>query len=191
MLSLSDELRPNEAQTMPPLQDHFGQALVPISTVTWNTFASRGGRDFNIRACFSPQRPLPSVFDAQSGTPTNAGRRRGWMLKHTNPKHQSLRGCAHVCEEKATRDRAVNHLVQFLSEPARRVLSDDLELAKLRKGISYCFWMSDKLLVQQALASELADIFPKIPDPSLRSFDKAAVLVGVAARTIALFGFPR
>jgi hypothetical protein len=57
----------------------------------------------------------------------------------------------------------------------------------LEKG----FWMSDKLLVQQALASELADIFHKIPDPSLRSFDKAAVLVGVAARTIALFRFPR
>ncbi|KAF9786820.1 nucleolar protein,Nop52-domain-containing protein [Thelephora terrestris] len=105
------------------------------------------------------------------------------MLKLTNPKHRILRELsAHVCEEKATRDKAVKHLVQFLSEPARHVLSDDLEQAKLWKGVFYCFWMSDKLLVQQALASGLADILLKIHDrASLRSFDKAAVLAGVAA----------
>ena len=96
--------------------------------------------------------------------------------------------CAHfLCEEKATRDKAVKHLVQFLSQPSARVLSDDLELAKLWKGIFYCastvsyplltpesaycsleegYWMSDKPLVQQALAVELADIVLKIPDPS-------------------------
>lgn len=45
---------------------------------------------------------------------------------------------AHLCEEKATRDKAVKHLVQFLSQPSGRVLSDDLELAKLWKGIFYC-----------------------------------------------------
>ena len=44
----------------------------------------------------------------------------------------------HCCEEKATRDKAVKHLVQFLSQPAERVLSNDLELAKLWKGIFYC-----------------------------------------------------
>ena len=44
----------------------------------------------------------------------------------------------HCCEEKVTRDKAVNHLVQFLSHPAERVLSDDVELAKLWKGIFYC-----------------------------------------------------
>lgn len=68
--------------------------------------------------------------------------------------------------EKATRDKAIKHLVQFLSQPSGRVLSDDLELAKLWKGIFYCFWMSDKPLVQQALATELAEILLKIPDPS-------------------------
>ena len=45
---------------------------------------------------------------------------------------------AHFCEEKATRDKAVKHLVQFLSQPTGRALSDDLELAKLWKGIFYC-----------------------------------------------------
>ena len=44
--------------------------------------------------------------------------------------------CAYLCEEKATRDKAVKHLVQFLS--AGGALSDDLELAKLWKGIFYC-----------------------------------------------------
>jgi hypothetical protein len=46
--------------------------------------------------------------------------------------------CAHVCEEMATRDKAVKHLVRFLPDPTRRVLSDDLELAKLWKGSFYC-----------------------------------------------------
>ena len=44
----------------------------------------------------------------------------------------------HFCEEKATRDKAVKHLVQFLSQPTQRVLSNGLELAKLWKGIFYC-----------------------------------------------------
>ena len=46
--------------------------------------------------------------------------------------------CVHFCEEKVTRDKAVKHLVQFLSHPTHRVLSDDVELAKLWKGIFYC-----------------------------------------------------
>ncbi|KWU41286.1 Nop52-domain-containing protein, partial [Rhodotorula sp. JG-1b] len=33
-----------------------------------------------------------------------------------------------------------------------------LEMAKLWKGVYYCFWMSDKPLVQQALAHNLADL---------------------------------
>ncbi|POY76894.1 hypothetical protein BMF94_0147 [Rhodotorula taiwanensis] len=33
-----------------------------------------------------------------------------------------------------------------------------LEMAKLWKGIYYCYWMSDKPLVQQALAQNLADL---------------------------------
>ncbi|GAA5821175.1 hypothetical protein JCM10212_002576 [Sporobolomyces blumeae] len=35
---------------------------------------------------------------------------------------------------------------------------EPLEMAKLWKGIYYCFWMSDKPLVQQALAQQLADL---------------------------------
>jgi hypothetical protein len=73
------------------------------------------------------------------------------------------------------------------SQPFPRVLSDHLELAKLWKGIFYCtppavyphltrkctycfpkegYWMSDKPLVQQALAAELADTVHNILDTS-------------------------
>ena len=45
---------------------------------------------------------------------------------------------AHFLEDKATRDKAVKHLVQFLSDSTASVLSDDRELAKLWKGIFYC-----------------------------------------------------
>ncbi|GJE87686.1 Nop52 domain-containing protein [Phanerochaete sordida] len=64
--------------------------------------------------------------------------------------------------DKKTRDRAVKSLSAFLCDPSH----DDLpksELAKLWKGIFYCFWMSDKPLVQQALASEIAEIALQIP----------------------------
>ncbi|KZV76929.1 Nop52-domain-containing protein [Peniophora sp. CONT] len=59
--------------------------------------------------------------------------------------------------EKATRDKAIQSLAVFLSEPANARMSPG-DMAKLWKGIFYCFWMSDKPLVQQALASELAGL---------------------------------
>ncbi|OAV94162.1 hypothetical protein PTTG_04328 [Puccinia triticina 1-1 BBBD Race 1] len=85
---------------------------------------------------------------------------------------------------KATRDRAVDALRKFLSgqvgseedqfqddlfdappsaekwgmigESNGRL--DEIELAKLYKGLFYCYWMSDKPIVQQHLAQELADL---------------------------------
>ncbi|KAF9041734.1 ribosomal RNA processing protein [Hymenopellis radicata] len=58
--------------------------------------------------------------------------------------------------EKKVRDKAIKNLSTFLSD------SEDAlpppEMAKLWKGIFYCFWMSDKPLVQQALATELAEL---------------------------------
>ncbi|KAF9454115.1 Nop52-domain-containing protein [Macrolepiota fuliginosa MF-IS2] len=59
--------------------------------------------------------------------------------------------------EKKTRDKAVKNLVTFLSEAPEDALSKP-EMDKLWKGIFYCFWMSDKPLVQQALAGELAEL---------------------------------
>ncbi|KAI6115298.1 hypothetical protein EV401DRAFT_79956 [Pisolithus croceorrhizus] len=59
--------------------------------------------------------------------------------------------------EKKTRDKAVKNLAVFLSDDESNEIPD-IEMAKLWKGIFYCFWMSDKPLVQQALASELAEL---------------------------------
>jgi ribosomal RNA-processing protein 1 len=55
-----------------------------------------------------------------------------------------------------------------------------LEMAKLWKGIFYCFWMSDKPPVQQALAAELAELVLTITSTDsalafLRGFWEAVV----------------
>jgi Nucleolar protein,Nop52 len=77
-------------------------------------------------------------------------------------------------QEKKTRDKAIKNLSVFLSDPSRDVLAKP-DMDKLWKGIFYSlspftfkltvfsqystgFWMSDKPLVQQALATELADL---------------------------------
>jgi ribosomal RNA-processing protein 1 len=57
--------------------------------------------------------------------------------------------------DKKTRDKAVKSLSAFLSTSGSL---SQIEMAKLWKGIFYCFWMSDKPLVQQALATELAEL---------------------------------
>ncbi|KAI0828946.1 Nop52-domain-containing protein [Trametes gibbosa] len=59
--------------------------------------------------------------------------------------------------DKKTRDKAIKNLAAFLSDPSRDALPK-ADMAKLWKGIFYCFWMSDKPLVQQALATEIAEI---------------------------------
>ncbi|WFD00326.1 hypothetical protein MYAM1_003074 [Malassezia yamatoensis] len=62
--------------------------------------------------------------------------------------------------EKRVRDRAIRSLAAYLQNCAQEggLSISQAELAKLWKGIFYCFWMSDKPLVQQALAQELADL---------------------------------
>ncbi|KAF8641226.1 hypothetical protein AX17_000860 [Amanita inopinata Kibby_2008] len=80
--------------------------------------------------------------------------------------------------DKRTRDKAIKHLLAFLSSPQTSLSNSDL--AKLWKGIFYCFWMSDKPLVQQALASELAELLLTITTTSasitfLRGFWESTV----------------
>ncbi|KAJ1962102.1 hypothetical protein IWQ62_003643 [Dispira parvispora] len=55
--------------------------------------------------------------------------------------------------EKEVRDRAVETLLQWLSSP--REVSQE-EMLKIWEGLFYCMWMSDKPLVQQALADQLS-----------------------------------
>ncbi|KAJ6621185.1 nucleolar protein,Nop52-domain-containing protein [Mycena sp. CBHHK59/15] len=59
--------------------------------------------------------------------------------------------------DKKTRDKAIQYLSVFLSDDSQHAISKP-EMDKLWKGIFYCFWMSDKPLVQQALASDLAEL---------------------------------
>lgn len=80
--------------------------------------------------------------------------------------------------DKKTRDNAIKDLASYLSESTEPI--PEPEMAKLWKGIFYCFWMSDKPLVQQTLAGELADIVLNIPTPDgslafLRGFWEALV----------------
>ncbi|KAJ3085822.1 hypothetical protein HK102_013797 [Quaeritorhiza haematococci] len=57
--------------------------------------------------------------------------------------------------EKKVRDKAFRALTRWLT--AKPNISD-LELLKLWKGLFYCFWMSDKPLVQQHLADQIASL---------------------------------
>ena len=87
--------------------------------------------------------------------------------------------------DKKTRDKAIKNLSVFLSVSGSDALPKN-ELAKLWKGIFYCacvsslltsdaltltqikgYWMSDKPLVQQALATEIAEIILEITDVSV------------------------
>ncbi|UZJ51872.1 hypothetical protein CBS101457_001192 [Exobasidium rhododendri] len=70
-----------------------------------------------------------------------------------------------VSTEKKIRDGAIKSLASFLANSDDEPLSE-AEMAKLWKGIFYCFWMSDKPRVQQALAQELADLLLTIKAPS-------------------------
>ncbi|KZO91260.1 Nop52-domain-containing protein [Calocera viscosa TUFC12733] len=58
--------------------------------------------------------------------------------------------------DKEVRDKAVASLRSFLVSSPHALPPQ--EMTKLWKGIFYCYWHSDKPLVQQALSSELASI---------------------------------
>ncbi|KAJ7161412.1 nucleolar protein,Nop52-domain-containing protein [Mycena crocata] len=72
--------------------------------------------------------------------------------------------------DKKIRDKAINSLSVFLSDDSQDPISK-ADMDKLWKGIFYCFWMSDKPLVQQALASDLAELLLNITNlPSSLAF---------------------
>ncbi|KAF8913119.1 ribosomal RNA processing protein [Gymnopilus junonius] len=66
--------------------------------------------------------------------------------------------------DKKTRDKAIKNLSIFLSDDQNTLSTAEMD--KLWKGLFYCFWMSDKPLVQQALASELAEMILTISSTS-------------------------
>ncbi|GAA5929657.1 Rrp1p [Sporobolomyces koalae] len=127
-----------------------------------------------------PTRPAPSASDEGRSPPPSKKIKRTSSTSHQSgvpPLGKFL-----ASSEKPIRDKAVASLTKFLSagklplkegqdaellavgdldwdkewHPDSRL--ESLEMAKLWKGIYYCFWMSDKPLVQQALAQTLADL---------------------------------
>ncbi|KDQ15683.1 hypothetical protein BOTBODRAFT_108450 [Botryobasidium botryosum FD-172 SS1] len=81
--------------------------------------------------------------------------------------------------DKKIRDKAVEQLTAFLSDEPNAKMPEP-EMRKLWKALFYCFWMSDKPLVQQALASDLANLLLEIPSTPaslafLRGFWEALV----------------
>ncbi|KAF2804830.1 nucleolar protein-like protein NOP52 variant [Mytilinidion resinicola] len=75
--------------------------------------------------------------------------------------------------DKRIRDKALDSLRTFLSG---RSGIEEIELLKLWKGLFYCMWMSDKPLVQQRLAVDLASLVdtlrPEVVLPFLDAFWK-------------------
>lgn len=70
--------------------------------------------------------------------------------------------------EKKNRDKAVRSLKRYLSVGGGDMTEADL--FKLWKGLFYCFWMSDKPLVQQALANDLGGLILDVPEDNVIPF---------------------
>ncbi|KAJ8652790.1 hypothetical protein O0I10_011596 [Lichtheimia ornata] len=75
-----------------------------------------------------------------------------------------------AANEKKTRDKAVRSLKKFIATGADLSKSD---LLKLWKGLFYCYWMSDKPLVQQALAQDLGSLLLDLSTDSFIPFLEA------------------
>jgi hypothetical protein len=70
-----------------------------------------------------------------------------------------------AANEPAIRDKAVKKLKKWLmsrssicGEESKSTFNES-EMLRLWKGLHYCFWMSDKPLVQEELAEKIASIF--------------------------------
>ncbi|EJD52593.1 Nop52-domain-containing protein [Auricularia subglabra TFB-10046 SS5] len=82
--------------------------------------------------------------------------------------------------EKKTRDKAVKAVAAMLADEATVASYPKAEMDKLWKALFFCYWMSDKPLVQQALSSELAELLLTIKSTTealrfLRSFWETTV----------------
>ncbi|KAL1405072.1 hypothetical protein Q8F55_008695 [Vanrija albida] len=96
--------------------------------------------------------------------------------------------------DKKVRDAAIANLRAFLSRggddgtTSTYTRLEDAEMAKLWKGLFYCFWMSDKPLVQQGLASELSNLLLEI-SPSVKGSKKDKEAAKFDAAVAFLEGF--
>jgi ribosomal RNA-processing protein 1 len=79
-------------------------------------------------------------------------------------------------QEKKVRDSSLKSLRRWL---LRRETLDASDLMKIWKGLFYCFWMSDKVPVQQQLAESLSDLLL----PPL-SFERSLLLFETCLHTL-------
>ncbi|WWC92815.1 uncharacterized protein L201_007774 [Kwoniella dendrophila CBS 6074] len=110
---------------------------------------------------------------------TRKGKSRAVPIEDSKPQAAMPLGKQLAHTDKKVRDRAIANLVAFLSQggdtegqSSSYVRLDDAEMAKLWKGLFYCFWMSDKPLVQQALAADLAELLLQIKPRSAAPSDR-------------------
>ncbi|ORZ21570.1 putative ribosomal RNA-processing protein [Absidia repens] len=73
-----------------------------------------------------------------------------------------------AANEKKNRDKAVRSLKRYLTAGGGSL--SEADLYKLWKGLFYCFWMSDKPLVQQALANDLGALILDVPEDNVIPF---------------------
>ncbi|CAO1614533.1 unnamed protein product [Sympodiomycopsis kandeliae] len=105
-------------------------------------------------------------------------------IEATIPMGKSL-----ASTEKKTRDAAIRSLSQYLSHKAGADPLSPLESAKLWKGIFYCFWMSDKPVVQHELALELAELLlvvqnpERVPAPIVEGFEDSVGDITISVRS--------
>lgn len=62
--------------------------------------------------------------------------------------------------DKSQRDQAVDAMSDWI---LKRDNVEEADMMKVWKGIFYCYWMSDKPLVQHELAGKLAALLHKFP----------------------------
>ncbi|KAJ1019323.1 hypothetical protein NDA13_006240 [Ustilago tritici] len=112
-------------------------------------------------ASSSKRKPAPTASGSKSKKPKSFSS----TTTATNEDASIPLGKALASTEKRIRDSAVRSLHSFLATNGAHTIPD-LELQKLWKGLFYCFWMSDKPLIQQRLANDLAQLVLVHPSSS-------------------------
>ncbi|SPC64927.1 related to RRP1 - involved in processing rRNA precursor species to mature rRNAs [Ustilago sp. UG-2017b] len=115
-------------------------------------------------ASSSKRKPAPTASGSKSKKPKSSSS----ATTATKEDASIPLGKALASTEKRIRDYAVRSLHSFLATNGAHTIPD-LELQKLWKGLFYCFWMSDKPLVQQRLANDLAQLVLVHPSSSTSS----------------------
>ncbi|KAJ1594685.1 hypothetical protein NDA11_000921 [Ustilago hordei] len=101
----------------------------------------------------SKRKPAPTASGSKSKKPKSSST----ATTATKEDASIPLGKALASTEKRIRDSAVRSLHSFLATNGAHTIPE-LELQKLWKGLFYCFWMSDKPLIQQRLANDLAQL---------------------------------